>query len=79
MNQVKPLRPNQPVKIDAESLLRALESLPDSKYGPAGFEWTPEMDEMLLRFWQVKRQAEICKLLKCSTNTARNRYRELTK
>jgi hypothetical protein len=79
VNQIKPLRPNPPVKIDAESLLRALESLPDSKYGPVGFEWTPEMDEILLRFWPVKRQAEICKLLGCSQNTARNRYRELTK
>jgi hypothetical protein len=78
MNQVKPLRPNAPVKIDAESLLRAIESLPDSRQGPSGFEWTPELDEMLVKFWKIKRQSELCKIIGCSPNTARNRYRDLT-
>jgi hypothetical protein len=77
VNQVKPLRPNAPVKIDSESLLRAIESLPDSRQGPAGFEWTPELDEMLVKFWKVKRQSELCKIIGCSPNTARNRYRDL--
>jgi hypothetical protein len=79
VNQVKTLRPSQPVRIDAESLLRAIENLPDTKYGPVGFEWTPELDEMLVKFWKVKRQSELCKIIGCSPNTARNRYRELTK
>ena len=65
------------VNFDSEELRQLLESLPDSKTGPAGFPWTPELDNILLTYWNVKRQQDICRVLGCTSNTARNRYREL--
>lgn len=62
-----------------KSLLEKIEALPDAKMGGAGRrEFTPEEDEILLRFWKVKRKEDISKLLGVSENTARKRWEELT-
>ena len=53
------------------------EDLPNSK-DREGFVFEPWMDEALKRFWMVKNQHAVAKLIGCSTNTCRDRYRELT-
>lgn len=56
----------------------SFESLPDVKLGVAGVQWTEDMDAALLKYWTVKRQCDVAKLLGVSEDTARKRYRELT-
>jgi hypothetical protein len=68
----------QEVKINAD-LLAALDALKPKQKGALGFDWTPELDAALLRYWPIKDQKEVCAVLGCSPNTARARYRELTK
>ena len=40
--------------------------------------WTKEEDEILLKYWPIKKQSELCKVMGISANTARDRYRKLT-
>ena len=78
MTAVRQLRPSRPVRIDPEVIARALDELPDAKVGTKSFPWTPELDELLLKYWMVKYKRDVCRLLGCTDNTARKRYRELT-
>ena len=64
--------------IISEEMTKQLEALPDADVGKH-FEWTPEKDAILLKYWNVKRQSDICELLGITQNPARNRYRKLTK
>lgn len=57
--------------------LSVFEALPDAKSG-RGRAWTTDEDDVLRRFWMVKRQADVARLLRVSEDTARKRYRELT-
>jgi len=59
-----------------EEMLRQFEALPDVEVGKH-FEWTPEKETLLLKYWPVKRQVDVCRLLGVSENTARKKYREL--
>ena len=61
------------VEIDAE-LLKRFEDLPDSRRGGAYIEWTPQMDELLKRFWKIKKHDQVVALLGVSIPTASNRY-----
>lgn len=73
------MRRDGEIKVEiSEELIHKLEALTD-KTGPSGFPWTPEKDAALLRYWKLKRQDDVAKVLGCSANTARFRYRELTR
>jgi transcription initiation factor TFIIIB Brf1 subunit/transcription initiation factor TFIIB len=61
----------------SEDMLNELDKLP-----PAGdrklVKWTPEMDQILLAYWEKKRQVAVAKIIGVCENTARKRYRMLT-
>ncbi len=57
----------------SEEMLKQFDDLPNRK----PFEWTPEKEELLLKYWPIKRQADVCRLLGVSENPARKKYREL--
>jgi hypothetical protein len=76
---VRQLRSSRPVKLDPTALHAALAELPDAKLGTKGFPWTPELDQILLEYWPTKRQSDVCRLLGCTANTARVRFRDLTR
>lgn len=61
----------------SEEMLKQFEALPDVEIGKH-FEWTPEKEALLLKYWKVKRQSDVCKLLGVTENPARKKYRELT-
>ena len=65
------------VQISPEMLAK-LEALPGNKCGQKGKEWTEEQDAALVKFWKVKRQQDVAKLLGVNTSTARKRYLEIT-
>ena len=79
MTAVRELRARRPVRLDPAALHAALAELPDARLGTKGFPWTPELDKILLEYWPVKRQSDVCRALGCSLNTARTRYRDLTR
>lgn len=64
--------------VDVASLEGALDGLPDRHEGNPGFPWTPELDQLLLRYWPTKNQEKVARLLGCASSTARKRYDELT-
>jgi len=57
-------------------LLDALRTLPDVRFGRKR-EWTVEEDAVLLEGRPRVSWENICRLLKCSEDTARDRYRWL--
>lgn len=57
-----------------EELINALP--PPSKYG-YGITWTPEMQDVLLKYWRIRDQHGIAKILGVSHSTAKRKYREL--
>ena len=57
-----------------EELINALP--PPSKYG-YGITWTPEMQDVLLKYWRTRDQQGIAKILGVSHSTAKRKYREL--
>jgi len=63
--------------IPAEALAE-LEALPDAIESQKKVTWDPWQDEVLLRTWRIKRQADVAKIIGVSQGTARKRYRELT-
>ena len=65
------------VQISPE-MLEKLEALPGNKCGQKGREWTAEQDAALLKYWRVKRQEDVAKLLGVNTSLARKRYIKLT-
>lgn len=52
------------------------EELPDANASKA-LVFSDVMDAALLKFWPVKRHADVARILRVSENTARRRYREL--
>ena len=46
----------------SEELAKQLEALQDSKIGKH-FEWTPEKDAILLKYWNIKKQSDVCNIL----------------
>jgi hypothetical protein len=65
------------VAIDAD-LLAALERAPDKKNQGLKYEWTPEKDAILLKYWETRLHRDVCRVLRCSVNTAIDRFRLLT-
>ena len=61
----------------SEELAKQLEALQDSKIGKH-FEWTPEKDAILLKYWNIKKQSDVCNILGVTENPARKRYKRLT-
>jgi transcription initiation factor TFIIIB Brf1 subunit/transcription initiation factor TFIIB len=66
------------VSVDIDTaLLERLESLPDKQTGRGGHAWTEQEDAILRRYWPIKRQSDVAKVLGMSQDTCRKRYREL--
>lgn len=65
------------VKLD-KSVLDAFDALPDSQPGQRAHAWTAEEDAVLVRFWPVKRKADVARLLGVAPGTARERFNFLT-
>lgn len=61
----------------SEEMAKKLEALPDVKLGKH-FEWTPEKDAIVLQYYGIKRQVDLCELLGTTPNTLRARYRILS-
>ena len=61
----------------SEEMTKQLEALPDTAVGKH-FEWTPEKDAILLKYWNVKKQSDVCGILGVTENPARKRYKKLT-
>lgn len=62
------------VEIDEE----AFRNLPDSGPNAIGKQWAEKEDQMLLKYWPIKKHSEVARLLQVSSTTALKRYRELT-
>ena len=55
----------------------AIDALPPpSKYG-YGITWTPKMEDLLLKYWRIRDQHGIAKILGVGHSTAKRKYREL--
>lgn len=66
------------VEIRAE-WLEKLDRLQESKPGNPGVRWTPEMDEVLLRYWNKgPRQLDVAKIIGVNQQSCRERWKELT-
>ncbi len=59
-----------------QSLLDQFESLPDKSPGSKTRNPTERELEVIKKYWNKKRQVDICKLLKVSVATARRWYEE---
>ena len=67
------------VKVDIDPrILDELEALPDAAGGALRHEWTAGEDAVLLKYWETKRQVDVARVLGLSTNTCRERWRQLT-
>lgn len=62
------------VEIDPETVA-LFESMPDATIRPT---WTKEKEALLVKYWPIKKHAEVAKALDVSTNTALKKFRELT-
>lgn len=60
-------------------ILSALESMPDSISGSKHKEFKPWQDAVLLKYWHVKKQQDISKLIGRCIYSCRERYNELKK
>ena len=58
--------------------LQDLENLPDLEIHQ-GYQFTKEQDEALLKYWNKKNKRDVARVLGMCANTARDRYKELTK
>lgn len=66
------------IKIDAEAL-RKIEALPNISGSGNMFEWTDEADELLIKYYPLKRKEDLAAIFGVSEKTMRNRYRKLLK
>ena len=64
--------------IISDELLQQLEALPKAVSGKPKSLFTPEEDAILLKYWGVKRQVDICKIIGKCVNACRDRYLVLT-
>lgn len=68
--------PKREIKITDE-LRRSLEELPDKKVGPRCIQWTDEMNDILMKYWETKIQSDVARLLGVSSEVCRKQYRRL--
>ncbi len=61
-----------------QDLIDKMESLPKAGRGVQAYEFTPEQDAALLKYWPIKRHRDVAKALDISEATAIRRYRQLT-
>lgn len=62
-----------------EELLKKIESLPDKNPGIRQRNPTEQEKEIIKKYWKVKRQTDLCKVLGVSVSTARRWYEESQK
>lgn len=56
--------------------LRKIQALPD-EYNGVAHRFTPEEDDVILKYWKRKSQKEISRLMGLSNSTLKKRYRKL--
>jgi hypothetical protein len=66
------------IEID-EALERKLAELPDVRLGTKKKEWTQKEDAALMKHWPRARQSDVARLFRVSEDSARQRYRFLTR
>jgi hypothetical protein len=64
--------------MDAETL-KALDALPTIRVGTKAREWTADEDAALMRNWPRAHKGDVARLIGVSEDTARSRYRFLTR
>lgn len=65
------------VKIDIDpDILARLEALPNVR-GIRGHQWTAQEDEILNRYWLIKRKADVAKVIGVNEKACRERWEEL--
>lgn len=62
-----------------ENILSALESMPDTSTGSKHKKFEPWQDAVLLKYWHVKKQQDLSKLIGRCIYSCRERYNELKK
>ena len=63
--------------ISETELLERLDDLPDRHSGARVAEFTPEQDAALMKYWKVKRQSDVARIIGFCTNVCARRYNEL--
>ena len=67
----------EPAAPISQEKIEILESLTNSDEKPWAAKFSAEDDAILLRYWGVKKQSDIAKVIGYSINVCRKRYREL--
>jgi hypothetical protein len=62
-----------------DEIERALDALPNKRTPGIPRQWQPREDEILLRYWGIKRQQDVAKILQRCIHSCLDRYRILTK
>jgi hypothetical protein len=66
-------------RVEVNMDLKALEELPNTRTGASGVYWTREMDDALLAHWKRARKEDVARIIGVAEDTARKRYRFLTR
>ena len=61
----------------SDDILAQIYALPDACGGARPAVWTAEQDEILRRYWTLKRHKDICKIIGYCEKTCRARYEKL--
>lgn len=69
------IEPSAPI---SREKIELLESLTNSDDKPWAARFSKEDDAILLKYWTVKKKADVARIIGYSQNTCRKRYRELT-
>jgi DNA-directed RNA polymerase specialized sigma24 family protein len=56
--------------------IRKIEALPERKF--LAHRFTPEEDDVILRYWKIKNQREMARLMGLGLTTLKKRYKKLT-
>lgn len=62
---------------DYQRILVALQALPDKN--PRTIKWDPRLDELLVRFYPIKRKNDLARFFGVSDRSLYERYQELTR
>lgn len=66
------------IEVAVDEWMAQFEALPAGGPNKPRHMWTEQEDKALLKYWPVKRQAEVARLLKLNISTCREQYRKLT-
>ncbi len=56
-----------------DKITAQLEALPDSDWRGKSIRWTPELDAVLLKYWEIKPRKDVARILGLSITTCRER------